>query len=329
MTPRGFRKIEAPSTAQGARILARRATPLQVTLGLVLVAFLNALCFPLITTGLGFAPHLVFATLRALIAGTALALLAALLRRPLPRGFRIWFTLALIGLGATTLGYLGMFHASEFVAPGLATVIANSQPLLAAALAHLFLSERLRLMQHLGLLLGFLGIIVISLPELGGPGRAGFALGLAYIVLATSGVAVGNVLMKALGGRVDPLVAMAAQSLFGAVPLAVGAMLRERPVVILWSPTFMVSLLGLALLSTALGYWLWFTLLGRVPLSRANAYTFLTPFIGYSLGVAFFGERLGLAAVIGLALTAVGIVLVDRGGFTAGRSRPLAVGKGD
>jgi drug/metabolite transporter (DMT)-like permease len=282
-------------------------------LALVFVAFLNALCFPLITTGIGFAPHLSFATLRALVAGLALALLAAVLRRPVPRGFRTWLALATIGLGATSLGYLGMFHAAEFVSPGLATVIANSQPLIAAILAHLFLRERLRLLQHLGLLLGFLGIVVISLPQFGGAGRAGFTVGLAYIILAAGGTAVGNVLMKALGGRVDPFFAMAAQSLFGAIPLAAIAMVRERPSTILWSPTFIMSLLGLALLGTALAYWLWFTLLGRIPLSRANAFTFLAPFIGFSLGVAFFGERLGLAAAIGLSFTAAGIVMVERG----------------
>jgi drug/metabolite transporter (DMT)-like permease len=110
---------------------------------------------------------------------------------------------------------------------------------------------------------------------------------------------------------------MAAQLLFGAAPLAVAAALREQPATIIWSPTFIASLLGLALFSTALGYWLWFTLLERIPLSRANAFNFLTPFIGFGLGLAFFGERLGLAVVAGLALTALGVVLVEREGKAA------------
>lgn len=32
-----------------------------------------------------------------------------------------------MAFGATTLGFLGMFHAAEFVSPGLATIIANAQ----------------------------------------------------------------------------------------------------------------------------------------------------------------------------------------------------------
>ena len=102
---------------------------------LVFVAFLNALCYPLITIGLGDAPHLSFAVLRALAAGVALALMALVLRRPMPRGWRTWLGLCAIGLGTTSLGFVGMFHAAEFLAPGLATVIANAQPLIAAILA--------------------------------------------------------------------------------------------------------------------------------------------------------------------------------------------------
>ena len=119
-------------------------------------------------------------------------------------------------------------------------------------------------------------------------------------------------MMKALGDEVDPLVAMAAQSLFGAVPLAVAAMFGEQTFAIVWSPIFILSLLGLSLAGTALAYWLWFVLLQRIPLSRANAYTFVTPFIGFALGVAFFSERVGPTAIVGLALAAVGIILVER-----------------
>ncbi|HEX8012292.1 MAG TPA: DMT family transporter, partial [Casimicrobiaceae bacterium] len=239
---------------------APQGTPPRYAAALVLVAFLFASCYPLITIGLGDAPPLSFAILRALVAGSALALVAALLRRPLPRGWRIWLGLAAIGLSTTSLGFLGMFYAAEFVSPGVATVITNTQPLLAAMLGFVLLRERLQPKQSLGLLLGFLGIVFISLPQLGGVGRAGFEIGLAYIILAASGVALGNVLMKAFSARVDPLVAMAAQLLFGAVPLAVAATWREQPAAIVWSPLFVASLLGLALLGTALAYWLWFTL---------------------------------------------------------------------
>ncbi len=115
----------------------------RATIKVVTVMALWAGCFPLITTGLTLAPHITFAAMRALIAGGALVGTALVLRRPVPKGRTTWLLLSASGVGATTLGFLGMFHAAEFIAPGMATVIANTQPLLAAALAYLVLNERL------------------------------------------------------------------------------------------------------------------------------------------------------------------------------------------
>lgn len=295
--------------------------PSWIVPALVLVAVLNALCYPLITVGLSYAPHLSFAALRALAAGLSLAMVAIALRRPLPRDFRSWVMLAAIGLGATTLGYLGMFHAAGFVSPGLATVIANSQPLIAAVLAFAFLSERLGMVQYLGLVLGFVGIVVASLSHLSSTNLTGLSVGFAYILLSASGVAFSNVLMKALGPRIDAFVAMSAQLLLGAIPLGVIALILDHPSQIQWwSPVFLLALFGLALPGTAMSYWLWFWLLGRVPLGRANAFTFLTPFIAVALGIAFFGERTGPTMIVGLVLATIGVVLVERGAATSPHS---------
>lgn len=73
-----------------------------------------------------------------------------------------------------------------------------------------------------------------------------------------------------------------------------------------------MSLLGLGLFASALGNWLWFTVLARVALGRANAFNFLTPLIGFVLGVAFYGERIDVASLMGLSLAVAGIVLVER-----------------
>lgn len=283
-----------------------------LALGLLAVALLNAACYPLISTGLAFAPLFAFAALRALAAGLALGLVAALLRRPIPAQPRTWTILALMGFSTTSLGYLGMFHAAEFVSPGLATVIANTQPLIAALLAQTFLDERLRPLQYLGLLLGFAGVVAIGSEQLLAGGGTSFAVGLVYITIASGGLACGNVLMKSVSNQIDPLVAMAAQLLFGAVPLGAAMMLGTQPLRITWTQSFVASLLGLALPGTALASWLWFVCLKRSSLGRANAFTFLTPFAGLFLGMAFFRERPGVTAFVGLFLTVVGVALVER-----------------
>ncbi|GGH38510.1 Threonine/homoserine efflux transporter RhtA [Cribrihabitans marinus] len=278
---------------------------------IILAMFLWAACFPLITAGLQYAPHLTFATMRAVLAGAALVGLAMILRRPFPRGWRTWVTLGVVGLGATSLGFLGMFHAAEFVSPGLATVIANTQPLLAAMLGVAWLGERLPRIGWIGLLVGFAGILVIALPQLLDEGQEGSAIGFAYIVLAAVGVTISNVAIKSIADKADGLFAMGLQLLIGSVPLAFAAFALEDQFDIQWNAVFTASLLGLALFGSALVYWIWFSVLEEVELNRAIVFSFLVPIFGLSIGALFFGERLSGAQFSGIALVILGIVFVN------------------
>lgn len=282
-------------------------------LRLVAVMALWAMCFPLIAIGLDSAPHLVFAAARASLAGACLLALGAVLRRPLPRGPRSWGLIGVAAVGATSLGFLGMFHAAEFVSPGLATVIANAQPLLAAVLAHAFLGERLRVLGMAGLMAGFAGIAVIAWPGLASGDIKGYTLGIAYAALAAAGVAAGNLAIKSLAGKVDAVMAMGCQLLIGAAPLALLAISTEDLSSVAWSAKFVLALVVLSALGTSLAFWLWFAALEKVELTRANAFTFLVPPFGLALGAVFFAERLGWFQAAGAALVVLGIVLVQRG----------------
>lgn len=276
------------------------------------VMFLWAICFPLIAAGIDFAPHLTFATLRALLAGISLTCLAFVLHRPLPQDRRTWITLIAIGATATSMGFFGMFHAAEFVAPGLATVIASTQPLLAAIFAGLFLNERLNTSGKVGLILGFFGILAISAPQLFVVNQQNYMLGVFYIILAALGITISNVLMKSLAHKVDALMAMGLQILFGSIPLGLIAVTLEDPTQVQWTFPFVGSLLALSLLGTALAYWLWFSALEKTALIQANAFSFLVPVLGLTLGLVFYGETLSGLQITGITLTIFGVGLVTR-----------------
>lgn len=280
---------------------------------IVLVMFLWAVCFPLIVAGFAYAPHLTFAALRAFLAGAALIGVGIALRRPWPRGARVWAAVAGVGLGATSLGFLGMFMASEFVSPGIATVLANTQPLMAAVLAGMFLNERLGGIGWLGMGLGLGGIVLIALPQMFTAAVSGFSLGLAYILLAAVGITISNVLIRAVAGKVDPLMAMGAQLLIGGLPLLAGALVLEDPASVDWSVNFVLILAAISLLGSSLAYWLWIAILRTTELSRANAFSFLVPAFGLAMGAVFFGERIGWLEATGVGLTLAGIALANRG----------------
>jgi drug/metabolite transporter (DMT)-like permease len=283
------------------------------TCKIVFVMFLWAICFPLIVAGFAYAPHLTFAALRAALAGAALIGFGLALGRPWPRGRRIWIMLVFVGLGATSLGYLGMFMAAEYVLPGMATVLTNTQPLLAAVVAGIFLNEKLGHIGWMGMGLGLGGIVLIALPQTLSESSGNFTLGLTYILLAALGITMSNVLIRAIAGKVDPIMAMGAQLLIGSIPLLAGALLTEDPASIDWTANFLLILVGLSLFGSSLAYWMWGEILQTTELYRANAFSFLVPAFGLAMGAMFFGERIGLLEFSGIGLTLAGITLANRG----------------
>lgn len=285
--------------------------------GAVLVMLLWALCFPLIRMGLRYAPPVTFAALRAALAGIVLLLTAEGLRRPAVPDARAWASILVIGLTATGIGLFGMFRGGGGVAPGLATVISNTQPLFAAGLARTFLGERLGRIQYWGLAAGFSGIVFIALPTL--TASRSEIEGVAYILLSAVGVAISNLLMKHLTGRIDALRAMGWQFLVGSVPLALLAVSTERVHALQWTPGFIATWLVLSILGTSVPYVLWFFLLRFASLSQLNVFTFLTPIFALVAGAVFFAESVHGIEWAGIALTFLGIYWVSR---TAGPAAP-------
>lgn len=284
----------------------RTAPPRLVAL---VVMALWASCYPLIAIGLDDAPHLTFATLRALLASAVLIAIAIVTRAAWPQRPAEWGWITLAGTGMTGIGYFGMFQGAEFVAPGLATVISNLQPLIAGFLAALFLSERSGLLGWSGLTLGFLGIAIIAAPAVLADTGTTSLVGLGYIILATTGVAVGNIAIKRLAGRVEAAMAMGLQLLIGAVLLAFLAVSLEDPTEVRWTGTFISSLVSLALPGTALAFWLWQVTLSRLEVSQAVAFSFVVPVIGLTVGWAFFDEAVTLITVVGAGLSIIGVYL--------------------
>ena len=283
---------------------------LRVAAGAVLVMFLWAVCFPSITAGLENSPPMAFAALRAVLSGAVLLIAAQWLHRPSVEGKSIWAGIVLVGVTATSLGFFGMFYGGSRLAPGLATVISNFQPLIAAGLAWSFLGERLSVAQRWGLAAGFAGIVLIGAPTISGPESE--LIGVFLILVGAVGIAISNVALKRLTGKVDVMRAMGWQLLIGAIPLALLAAATEDVTSIRWSWQFSLNLAALSVLGTSGAFVLWFSLLQRAKLSQLNVFTFLTPIFGLLMGVLFFSEQLRSAQLAGIALGLLGIYAVNR-----------------
>jgi drug/metabolite transporter (DMT)-like permease len=160
----------------------------------------------------------------------------------------------------------------------------------------------------LALALGFAGVALVASDGLTGDGSFGI-VGVLYVLLAALGVAVGNVLLKKLVKRFDPLTALGGQFALGSLPLWAGTIALEDLAQFRWSGSLVLVYVALVVLGTVIPAVLWFALLEREDLNRMNAFTFLTPIFALLLGAAFFDERLAALQWVGTVLVLAAVVL--------------------
>jgi|TARA_B100000749_G_scaffold280077_2_gene274666 drug/metabolite transporter (DMT)-like permease len=275
----------------------------------VLVTLAWAACFPLIELGHRAAPPLRFAAIRSLIAGASIVIPLLIYRRDWLSDWNIWKYSLIVALTYTVMGFGGMFLADGRVSPGIATVLANTQPLIAATLGFFILGERLTGRNLFGLFVSLLGIVVIAQESLSALTIDDGVLGITFILFGAFGTGAGNVFMKKSANKCDPIALTGLQFLIGFIILYPISHVFEFHLPIDWHPSFFWSLMILAIPGTSLATILWLHLLKKVRLNTLNVFTFLTPAFGLGIGFLFFEERYSFLDLSGVALTLFGIYL--------------------
>ncbi|MBF6557421.1 MAG: EamA family transporter [Acidimicrobiales bacterium] len=269
-------------------------------------------CFVAIRLGQPYAPPLWFATLRAVLAGVVLVGYSACRRQRPPTGVRQWGLVGGLGLANATIGFGAMFLAAARLSTGIASVLANAQPLLIVLPAWLLYRERPRPAAMVGLVVGMAGFIVVALP--GGVGS-----GAALAIGAAAAATVGTLLARRLG-ILNDVVAAGWSFLIGGAVLALWAGLAEGVPHIHVTWGLVASLAFLAIPGTAGVYVAWFHEARRCPLYRLAAWTFAVPAFGLLLGVLIKGDRPSAWTAAGLGIVLTSLWLVLRGGRPVGRA---------
>ena len=215
----------------------------------------------------------------------------------------------IIALGVIWMGIpLLLFPvAQQWVASAVAGMINGAVPLFSALIAAVLLRRLPGRAQAAGLIVGFVGVVAITLPT--GDTRAS-ALGVALLVLAV-----------ALYGLAVNL-AVPLQQRYGALPVLLRAQLVALVVVtpfglaglpastFTWSST--LAMIPLGVLGTGLAFVAMTTLVGRTGAARGSIATYFIPVVAIVLGVVFRGEEIAPVALVGTGLVLLGAWLTSR-----------------
>ena len=264
--------------------------------------------------GLPHAGPLTFLALRFGLAAALLALAALATRAPWPRRPVEVGYYAVAGLLVHAVYLGGVFVGISLgVEAGVSALIVGLQPLLTAALAGVLLGERVALRQWAGLGLGLLGVALVLARKLGqGPGDA---LGGLACVAALLGITAGTLYQKRHCAGMDLRTGGAVQFAAACLATALPALLFEDTC-IAWTGGFVFALLWLVLVLSLGAVSLLYLLIRRGAAAQVASLFFLVPPCTALIAWPLFGEKLGPLALIGMVLTAAGVVLASRGHST-------------
>ena len=258
-------------------------------------------------------PPLTIVLLRVGLAALILNIVTRALGLRMPTDPRVW--LAFVGMGflnnAVPFGLI--VWGQTQIASGLASILNATTPLFAVALAHLLTKdERLTGARMAGVIVGFGGVVLMigpaALAGLGSAGLAQVAVLCAALSYALAGIY--GRLFKRLG--VDPIVTAAGQVTASALMLTPVALVADRP----WAlaapgPATWLAILGIAALSTALAYMLYFRILATAGATNLLLVTFLIPVTAILLGWLVLDERLEPKHLAGMACIGAGLAAID------------------
>jgi drug/metabolite transporter (DMT)-like permease len=249
----------------------------------------------------------------ALAAAVLLAFVYATGRR-MPADPRVWAAFAVMGLLNNVLPFALIAWGEREIASGLASILNATTPIFTVVFASAFTkNERLTPARFGGVILGILGVALLIGPE----ALRGLSLtSAAQLAVLAAAVLYGlaNIFGRRFGALgLSPIVTATGQvtsSALVSLPLALAV---DRPWTFAHAPSLaaILSLVGIALLCTALAYAIFFRILASAGPTNVSLVTFLVPPGALLLGIAFLHERPEWTSLAGMAVIFCGLALID------------------
>ncbi|HKU66149.1 MAG TPA: EamA family transporter [Candidatus Baltobacteraceae bacterium] len=273
-----------------------------------------------IKISLHYAPPISGAGLRFIIAGLAMYVVAAAMRKTVPLREMPWKLIAVLAVFLFGLNYVLTYTAETHVSSGLTAVLFGVLPFFMFGMGHYLIGEHTTRMTWLGALLAFAGVAVISL-QADVHGSVWYAL--AAIGAACSS-AFANVYAKRHAHN-DPLVTLPPSMLLAGIAVAAIGFPAEHPDVHrAFSLPSWGALLYLALAGSGIAFFLNLWLLQRIPAWIVGLSSLIIPVIAVAVGVTFGGEAFGPRELLGAALVIAGVwIALSRSGAAASDEQPV------
>jgi drug/metabolite transporter (DMT)-like permease len=257
---------------------------------------------------------------RLLFGLVGLLVIMRLQKQSFPRDRRVLLAYLFMGVFNTAIPFTLISWGETRIDSGLASILNGTVPLFTIVIAHFWLhDEKITLPRIAGLLVGFVGVVVLVSRDIGPQGLVGNLWGQVAVIGGSVCYAVAITFSRKHLRNQPPvlqstmILLVADALLWLTVPIVrrvapgIESPLHVIPVL----PLTWFAIAWLGLLGSCLAYLLFFYLINSWGPTRASLVTYVFPVIGLVLGIIFLKEVVDWQLVVGPLLVVAGIVVVN------------------
>jgi len=230
---------------------------------------------------------------------------------PVPK--KLLKKLLVISFIGCTIQYSLTFSGLNLIDASSAVLFVQCEVPFGVLIAFIFLKEKISKKNFLGLMIAFVGLIILS----GAPNLEGKAIGVILVLSGAFTWSLGQVIAKPVSEKLNGIIITAWLGILAGPQLIIASQLFEGDVlsnIIAADYKAWLIVLYLGLLMNALGYSIWYYVLGRYPVNTILPVMLLLPITGVLFAILFLGEKPDLKVFIGglIILIGVGMILIGK-----------------
>ncbi len=271
---------------------------------IILSTALMGSAFSVIKMGDMYASPLLFAAIRFILAGLLLAFIVVIMRMPHPKHLREWFYVAVIGFFQTTGVFGAIFLSLRTITAGESSILIFINPIL-VVLFSAFIGIQYRWLQWIGVIVGFIGVVILI------GFHPYYQVGVWIALSGAAFWAITTLLVKRVSSFINIWVLTAYQMLIGGILLLFISEIFGHPYVV-FNVSFVLIVLWLAIMSSIVQFGIWFYLIQKNDPAKVSSFLFLAPLFGVLSGLILLREPVTLEIIIGGLFIFAGIILVNR-----------------
>lgn len=231
-------------------------------------------------------------------------------RVTLPRTFREWLPLLVVGLTNIAIPFFLISWGELHIDSAVASILDATVPLFTILIAHFLLQDdKITLPKTLGLIVGFLGIVILMSKDMGASSSS--LLGQAAVIVASIFYAISAIYIRKTTIDTPGIVRSAGPLVSATATMGLGALIFESPVQIPQLGITWVALLFMGVLGSGLAFVMAFYLIHEIGPTRTTMVTYLFPLGGVILGVTFLHEQLTWQVIAGAVIIISSLVIAN------------------